>query len=44
MYSTSATFQTKIKEKIRQFKWSGTISTPTPISLVDKVYFLQYTA
>lgn len=36
MYSTSATFQTKIKEKIRQFKWSGTISTPTPISLVDK--------
>lgn len=36
MYSTSATFQTKIKEKIRQFKWSGTVSTPTPISLVNK--------
>lgn len=32
MYSTSATYQTKIKEKIRQFTWSGTINTATPIN------------
>lgn len=35
MYSASATFNTKIKDVIRVFHWSGTISTPTPISLVD---------
>jgi hypothetical protein len=35
MYSTSATFKTKIKERIRQFRWSGTINTATPISFVD---------
>lgn len=35
MYSTSAQFQTKIKEKIRRFQWSGTIQTPTPISFSD---------
>lgn len=35
MYSTSATFKTKIKEKIRQFRWSGTINTATPISFAD---------
>lgn len=35
MYSTSATFKTKIKEKIRHFRWSGTINTATPISFVD---------
>lgn len=33
MYSTSATFKTKIKEKVRQFRWSGTINTATPITL-----------
>ena len=32
MYSTSVDFQTKIKENIRQFEWSGTISTATPIN------------
>lgn len=36
MYSTSATFQTLIKEKIRKFYWSGTINTPTPINFVNK--------
>ena len=35
MYSTSATFQTKIKDSIRGIHWSGTISTPTPISYTD---------
>ena len=35
MYSTSADFQTKIKDKIRQFIWSGTINTPTPINFAD---------
>lgn len=35
MYSTSATFQTKIKEKVRIFHWSGVINTPTPISFSD---------
>ena len=35
MYSTSATFQTKIKDVIRGIHWSGTISTPTPISFSD---------
>lgn len=35
MYSTSATFQTKIKENIRQFLWSGTINTATPITFND---------
>lgn len=35
MYSTSATFKTKIKEKIRQFRWSGTINTAAPISFAD---------
>lgn len=35
MYSTSATFKTKIKEKIRQFRWSGTINTATPITFAD---------
>lgn len=32
MYSTSVDFQTKIKESVRQFKWSGTINTATPIN------------
>lgn len=36
MYSTSADFQTKIKDDIRIFHWSGVINTPTPISFVDK--------
>ena len=36
MYSASATYNTKIKEKIRKFYWSGVINTPTPISFVDK--------
>ena len=36
MYSTSADFQTKIKDKIRQFRWSGTINTATPINFKDK--------
>lgn len=36
MYSTSATFQTKIKDKIRVFHWGGTINTPVPITLKDK--------
>lgn len=35
MYSTSATFQTKIKEKVRIFHWSGVINTPIPISFSD---------
>ena len=36
MYSTSADYQTKIKDKIRQFRWSGTINTATPINFKDK--------
>ena len=36
MYSTSADFQTKIKDNIRQFRWSGTINTATPISFTDE--------
>lgn len=36
MYSTSASFQTKIKDKIRVFHWGGTINTPVPITLKDK--------
>lgn len=36
MYSTSATYQTKIKENIRQLHWSGVIQTATPISFSDK--------
>lgn len=35
MYSTSAQFQTKIKEKVRQLHWSGTIQTATPITFAD---------
>lgn len=35
MYNASADFQTKIKDKIRIFHWSGVIQTPTPISFVD---------
>ena len=35
MYSTSADFQTKIKDKIRRLHWSGVIQTPTPISFGD---------
>lgn len=35
MYSTSATYQTKIKDKIRGLHWSGVIQTPTPISFSD---------
>lgn len=35
MYSTSATFQTLIKDNIRTFHWSGVINTPTPISFTD---------
>lgn len=36
MYSASATYKTKIKEKIRKFYWSGVINTPTPIYFYDK--------
>lgn len=36
MYSTSATFQTLIKDSIRTFHWSGVINTPTPISFTDE--------
>lgn len=36
MYSASATYKTKIKEKIRKFYWSGVINTPTTISFYDK--------
>lgn len=36
MYSTSATFQTLIKDNIRTFHWSGVINTPTPISFTDE--------
>ena len=36
MYSASATYKTKIKEKIRKFYWSGVINTPTPISFYNK--------
>ena len=36
MYNTSATFRTKIKENIRQFKWSGVINTTAPISFADE--------
>ena len=39
MYSTSATFQAKIKDKIRVFHWGGTINTPVPITLKDKNFF-----
>ena len=35
MYSTSADFQTKIKDSIRRLHWSGVIQTPTPISFDD---------
>ena len=35
MYNASATFNTKIKENIRVFHWSGVINTPTPISFSD---------
>ena len=36
MYSTSADFQTKIKKNIRQFEWTGTINTATPISFTNE--------
>lgn len=36
MYSTSVDFQTKIKESVRQFKWSGTINTATPINYTNQ--------
>lgn len=36
MYSTSALFQTLIKQNIRKFNWSGTINTPTPINFTNK--------
>lgn len=36
MYSTSADFQTKIKDKIRRFTWGGTINTASPINFKDK--------
>lgn len=36
MYSASADFNTKIKDKIRVIHWSGVINTPTPISFVDE--------
>lgn len=36
MYSTSADFQTKIKDKIRQFRWGGTINTAIPITFKDE--------
>lgn len=36
MYSTSATFQTLIKDNIRTFHWSGVINSPTPISFTDE--------
>lgn len=35
MYSASAAFLTAIKSNIRVFHWSGTISTPTPITFGD---------
>lgn len=35
MYSASAEFLTAIKSNIRVFHWSGTISTPTPITFGD---------
>lgn len=35
MYSTSALFQTLIKQNIRKFNWSGTINTPTPINFTN---------
>lgn len=35
MYSASAAFLTAIKSNIRVFHWSGTISTPTPITFSD---------
>ena len=35
MYSASAAFRTAIKSNIRVFYWSGTISTPTPITFGD---------
>ena len=35
MYSASAAFLTAIKSNIRTFHWSGTISTPTPITFGD---------
>lgn len=35
MYSTSALFQTLIKQNIRRFNWSGTINTPTPINFTN---------
>ncbi len=35
MYSASAEFNTKIKDKIRVIHWSGVINTPTPISFAD---------
>lgn len=35
MYSASADFQAKIKDAIRGIHWSGSISTPTPISFND---------
>ena len=35
MYSASADFLTAIKSNIRVFHWSGTISTPTPITFGD---------
>lgn len=35
MYSASADFNTKIKEKIRAIHWGGVINTPTPISFDD---------
>ena len=36
MYNASATFQTAIKDKIRQFSWGGTINTSTPITLSNE--------
>lgn len=35
MYSTSALFQTLIKDKIRKFYWSGAINTPTPLNFTN---------
>ena len=35
MYSVSAAFLSAIKSNIRVFHWSGTINTPTPITLSD---------
>lgn len=36
MYNASATFLTKIKDSIRQFKWGGVINTSAPVSFTNQ--------